>query len=186
MLEIFFQWVLRRRVFLGGIGLVLCLRLARPITHPVWYGVAASLTLFGVVLRAWASGIIVKGRILATTGPYTWFRHPLYVGSLGIALGTSLATGQIWLVIPLNLGFVLVYGGLMTREENLLRERFGEAGERFIASRGRWFPRGGNAWDPTPWSARRMLREHHEWQAWLGLLAYGLLLAARLRGWPIH
>lgn len=39
---------------------------------------ATPLVLAGVGIRMWASGVIMKNRELATSGPYRYVRHPLF------------------------------------------------------------------------------------------------------------
>lgn len=172
---------MRKRVFLGGCGLLACLIVARPLVYPQEYLLAGVLLTTGLMLRAWASGVIRKGTSLATGGPYSLLRHPLYAGSMLVSLGCSLTTGRWWIVVVLNLGFLLLYNGLMGQEEALLRERFGAEADRFLSSRRRWVPAFGNGALRTDWSCRRLLWGHHEWQAWLGIALYLGLLIWRLQ-----
>lgn len=48
---------------------------------------------FGVILRGWGAGHLVKNDELTMTGPYAHLRHPLYVGTILIATGFALAIG---------------------------------------------------------------------------------------------
>jgi protein-S-isoprenylcysteine O-methyltransferase Ste14 len=68
---------------------------------------------------------VVEGHKLATHGPYSFVRHPIYTGMLGMLLATGLVTSY-WpaLVIALVIFFI----GTIIRmriEEGLLREMFG-------------------------------------------------------------
>ena len=68
---------------------------------------------------------VVEGHKLATHGPYSLVRHPIYTGMLGMLLATGLATSY-WpaLVIALVIFFI----GTIIRmriEERLLHEAFG-------------------------------------------------------------
>jgi len=67
--------------------------LGRP--RPEWWAAALTLTGLGMTIRLWASGFIVKDKQLATSGPYAFVRHPLYVGNLLIGLGFGLASGSV-------------------------------------------------------------------------------------------
>lgn len=75
---------------------------------------------------------VVEGHQLATTGPYAYVRHPIYVGMLGLLLATGLAISH-WVAIVVALVFFLV--GTIIRiqsEERLLREIFGDQFEEYF------------------------------------------------------
>jgi len=44
-----------------------------------------------------------RGHTVATVGPYRYVRHPGYVGYIVSSLGTSLALGSLWAIIPTGL-----------------------------------------------------------------------------------
>ena len=44
-----------------------------------------------------------RGHTVATAGPYRYVRHPGYVGFIVSFLGTSLALGSLWAIIPAGL-----------------------------------------------------------------------------------
>ena len=88
----------------------------------------SALVVLGIGLSTWSLlslrtniSVVPQARALATTGPYRWFRHPLYVFEYIAALGLVLLSGggPAWLVL-LVLGVLQV---LRARwEEKLLRE----------------------------------------------------------------
>ena len=90
----------RYRVAAGWLIGVVFVVLTRPTLTSIALGFP--LVLLGEAIRIWASGHIEKTKILATGGPYAHCRHPLYVGSLLIALGAAVA----------GLVLVLAVGGL--------------------------------------------------------------------------
>src|SRR5207244_985679 len=49
----------------------------------------------GLAVRSWAASVIRKGKALATTGPYSLCRHPLYVGSFLIMLGVCILLDHV-------------------------------------------------------------------------------------------
>ena len=53
------------------------------------------MVLLGTGLRSWAAGVVRKRKKLTTTGPYAFTRHPLYVGSMFLALGICIILGDI-------------------------------------------------------------------------------------------
>jgi hypothetical protein len=63
---------------------------------PVLFMAGAFIVVLGCLVRVYASGYIVKNRQLATDGPYSLVRHPLYTGNLLVLVGFTLACGQWW------------------------------------------------------------------------------------------
>jgi len=80
----------------------------------------------GIVLRALASGHLQKNEKLATTGPYAYTRNPLYLGSVILALGFTIAARSPWVALGLMLLFLGIYLPVIRDEEVFLRERFPE------------------------------------------------------------
>jgi protein-S-isoprenylcysteine O-methyltransferase Ste14 len=85
------------------------------------------LAFVGQALRLWAAGHLVKDRILATTGPFAYTRHPLYLGSALIGLGLCLASGMWWSFLLVAVVFVLFYLPTAAFEEKWLRDTYGES-----------------------------------------------------------
>jgi len=158
--------------------------------------VGGSLAGAGALLRAWSAGHIAKDRRLATSGPYAHTRHPLYLGSLLLGLGATLAAGR-WIYVPLFLVFyAVVYGRTIHREERILAETFGEEFRRYRRRVPRLFPRTlpsreregsrdhtheeeGPFQSGSGFSLARYLR-NREWEAALGLVAGFALLAGKM------
>lgn len=145
--------------------------------------VGASVALAGVGVRAWASGHIVKNKVLAVTGPYAHTRNPLYFGSFLIGAGFAMAAH--WGLLLVVIGFwLLVYAPTMERERRNIHERFPEAYERYSANVPAFVPR------INPWNdgaAERggfspaLYMKHGEWKAGLTYLLVVAWLAFRLR-----
>ncbi len=70
---------------------------------------------------------------LNTTGMYSLVRHPLYLGNYVIVLGATLVFHSWWAVILATCFFVIYYERIMFAEEAFLRQRFGEAFERWAS-----------------------------------------------------
>ncbi len=89
---------LRNKEFLrqfGGFVLMLFFTwTADPQAQWVPYAIAA--VVLGALIRAWAAGTVFKNEILATTGPYSMVRHPLYVGNILIFIGFNLLNNEPW------------------------------------------------------------------------------------------
>lgn len=120
-----------RRVRLKAIWLLLIpfAVLARPT--PGLLAVGGAVAFLGVVIRAWAAGCIRKDQELATTGPYAHTRNPLYLGSLFIGAGVTLAGGRWYFVVLFLLFFAVIYRRTMLDEEEGLEEEFGDTYRRY-------------------------------------------------------
>lgn len=110
-----------------GLGLALMplyAMLARPVAALFAFGVVVSV--LGAVIRLYASGYIVKNKQLATDGPYSLVRHPLYTGNLLLLVGFTIASG-LWWAAPLSaLFWWFYYPPAIEYEDRKLRRIFGE------------------------------------------------------------
>ncbi len=102
----------------------------------------------GGCLHIWAfreferAGTTVEGykpaSTLVTTGPYKYTRNPLYVSMSLMVLGTGLLFDSLWMIIllvPLN---IYIHFSFINREENYLREKFGDDYDAYFLSVRRW------------------------------------------------
>lgn len=167
----------RLRLPLGfalGIGYLL---LARPSAAAL--GAGAAIAAVGVLVRAWASGHIMKNDRLATSGPYAHTRNPLYFGSFLISAGFAVAAHWALLVV-VALFFALIYVPTMERERANISQRFPDAYAEWSAHVPAFVPR------LTPWRrdpadaggfSGALYMKHGEWKAALGyVVAMGILL----------
>lgn len=91
-----------------------------------WIPVAIVLATLGAGLRAWAAGTVFKNEILATTGPYSLVRHPLYLGNILIFLGFNLLNNEAWAWL-LTVSFLwFYYPPAITYEDGKLEALFGQ------------------------------------------------------------
>jgi protein-S-isoprenylcysteine O-methyltransferase Ste14 len=79
-------------------------------------------------------------RGLATTGPYSYVRHPQYVGFVFIMFGFLLQWPTI-LTLAMFPVLVWMYARLARQEENDVLSTFGDAYARYAAQVPRFFPR---------------------------------------------
>jgi isoprenylcysteine carboxyl methyltransferase (ICMT) family protein YpbQ len=110
-----------------GIGLLLMpvfALLAQPI-RPLFIA-GAALALIGTLVRVFASGYIVKNKQLATDGPYSLVRHPLYTGNLLLLIGFTLANGCWWAALVALWFWWFYYPPAVEYEDRKLRRIFGE------------------------------------------------------------
>src|SRR5258708_28906563 len=96
----------RWRVPLGFACAALFFLLAQ--SRPATLIVGGLVALPGLALRAWATGHLRKNDALATTGPYAYTRNPLYLGSLIIGLGFTIAADKVML----GVGFAALFPGV--------------------------------------------------------------------------
>jgi protein-S-isoprenylcysteine O-methyltransferase Ste14 len=114
----------RIRVPLGFAFAAFYLWRARPTWSSLLVGTA--IALLGIFLRAVASGHVEKDRVLATTGPYAYVRNPLYVGSVVVGIGFTIAARDLWVLIAIVLFFIAIYLPVIRSEEAFLRGQFPE------------------------------------------------------------
>lgn len=116
--------VQRIRVPLGFLFAIVFLIFARPTLLTLAIG--SVVVCVGVLIRAWASGHIRKAKTLAVSGPYGYTRNPLYLGSLILGLGFTVAAGVWWLAILFCILFLGIYLPVMRVEIGDMRRIFGE------------------------------------------------------------
>ena len=183
-------WLVRRRVTLTILLMALAavLDLLVGVPRDLLRGggleviVSAAAILTGLAVRSWAAGTIRKWERLATTGPYAFVRHPLYVGSILFALGFC-GLMRLPLVCLLVLSPLAgIYWLAIQQEEALLARRY-PAWTAYARRVGGLVPRR-LAWPQLRgWSAAVWLR-NREYSAWLGAAAVaGLLISQPWWGW---
>lgn len=165
----------RIRVPAGFLLAVLYVWLAHP-TWPLW-PLGVGLAFLGMLFRGWAAGHVRKNDQLAVSGPYSFTRHPLYLGSFVIGLGFSLAGRSLPILVLFLACFFLLYLPAMRNEEERLKQLFPV---RYTAYRKtvpfflptRWPASRG----PAPFSLQHY-RRNREYRVALGFAgALGLLL----------
>jgi len=166
--------------FALGIGYLI---FARPT--PRVLAIGAAVAFAGLLIRAWASGHIMKNDRLATTGPYAYTRNPLYFGSFLIAAGFALAAHWALLLLVAAF-FALIYVPTMQRERANISGRFPEAYAEYERNVPAFFPRvtpwrGGEAGQERGFSGALYMK-HGEWKAALGYAGALVVLVLRVRG----
>ena len=112
----------RFRQFVGIVFLIALTFAANPVAMFFYVGVA--FTGLGIATRMWASGHVNKNQVLATTGPYAYVRHPLYVGNHLIGFGFCFASALWWgILLWLVLG-IYFYPQTIRHEDAFLARRF--------------------------------------------------------------
>lgn len=129
--------------------------------NDIWGPAGFLLVLSGVGLRSWAAGIIHKSEQLATIGPYSLTRHPLYIGSLLMAIGFCSVIGDIKNVVAVFAIVVIFYVPKIHREETRLADTFGEDWSKYTRRTSIFYPK-----------AVPVLNAHWSLKQWLGHREY--------------
>jgi len=167
----------RYRVPAGWLLGVVVLLLARPTPSSILLGLP--LGFVGEAIRIWASGHIEKTKKLATGGPYAHARHPLYVGSVLLALGVGVASASLWVVLAVAVYFLAFFPAVMREESDFLAKKFPEEFAKWATEVPAFWPR------PTPGGPRSSRFEwgrvslNREWRTALAILAISALVYAR-------
>lgn len=130
---------LRLRVHIGYVLIITFTLTAEPTSTLYWLG-TASVGL-GLLIRVWASGIVMKNEELAVEGPYSLCRHPLYVGNILIGVGFASINGQLWAGITLLVYLLLFYPFTIKKEDRRMGELFGEEFDQYKSEVPRLIPR---------------------------------------------
>lgn len=129
----------------------LVLIFSRP--SPASFAMGGLLVVAGEALRSWGAGHLVKTDRLVTSGPYARLRHPLYAGTLLVALGFSvIVAGWIGVLVAvlLTAWFLLDYFPRKEQSESArLAERHGDAFASYREQVPALWPRR-SRWRPAP------------------------------------
>ena len=168
--------VARLRVPSGFVLVIAFALLSQPSVESIETGLP--IALLGLWLRAWATGHLAKNQNLATSGPYSYVRNPLYIGTLLVAAGIVVACRNWILAAIFALVFVCVYLPVIELEEQHLRKIFPEYAayaERVhrLLPLSRWPGHGAR----FSWG---LYVKNEEYQALLGFLLAAAWIAAKL------
>lgn len=146
-----------------GLGLALMplfAWLSRP--QPATFMAGAAIVVLGCLVRIYASGYIVKNKQLATDGPYSLVRHPLYTGNLLVLVGFTLASGQWWAPIVAALFWWFYYPTAISYEDRKLHRIFGAPWEQWSRTVPAVIPRRLLPTGPASWSLMTSVRQNAE------------------------
>ena len=129
----FVQTLARRRVTLGFATAVAALALAQP-TWDAWRA-GLLIAVAGECLRLWTAGHLEKGREVTRSGPYRFLSHPLYAGSVVIAIGVVVASRSIVVAVVAASYMGLTIAAAIRLEEAQLRQAFGSTYDDYQAAR---------------------------------------------------
>ncbi len=119
------------------------------LPFPAWMRwLGAGIALINGAIFVWATAAFSRAlpadeqaqRVLVTSGPYRWVRHPMYGAAVLFGLGVLLLSanwlvGLMWLAVGVGVAVARV-----GREEGDLRTRFGTAHRAYRLRTGLFFP----------------------------------------------
>jgi protein-S-isoprenylcysteine O-methyltransferase Ste14 len=172
------QKIARRiRVPLGFVFAALYIWLAHPTWRSIFLG--SGIAVVGLLVRALASGHVRKNEQLTTTGPYAYTRNPLYLGSLIIALGFTVAS-RSWIIAAIAAAMlVIIYIPVIRSEEEFLRAHFPEFDD-YRRNVPRLFPRLKLARGSAVSFSAHLYWKHREYNAALGAAAIVAVLVVKV------
>lgn len=136
--------------------------------------------LAGLAMRGWAAGVIVKAREVSREGPYALVRHPLYLGSLLIAIGFCIVIGDNLNILVVMIFALLVYWPKLRAEEHEMTEQFGAEYVKYMETVPAFLPVRIPATVRGRWVWRQYLH-HREYRAALAVLLALIILDALAR-----
>jgi protein-S-isoprenylcysteine O-methyltransferase Ste14 len=173
--------VARLRVTAGFVMVAAFFWLSRPDSTSLLVGLP--LSACGLALRAWAAGHLAKDQRLATSGPYSLTRNPLYLGTLITALGLAAAARSMSLALLFAALFALVYLPAIELEEQHLAAILPGYPE-FAARVPLLVPRWPSEFGPDRFS-KALYRKNREYQALAGWVIGAVWLIVRAL-WLTH
>ena len=149
----------------GLVGVVLFFLARDKELQPSWFLAGAVVTAIGEWLRLWAAGHLRKNKELTTTGPYSFVKNPLYIGTLLITVGYSAMAMNVWIMVAGFVWFFIYYAPYKKKQENeKLIGSFGEPWKVYNAAVPDYLPRftpypgrGANRWS---WEVVKENSEH--------------------------
>ena len=140
---------------------------ARP--QPKWLFCGVGIAALGLLLRGYAAGHLHKHKQLATSGPYAYTRNPLYLGSVLLGVGFSVASHS-WISTALLAAYLLVfYPVVIRREQGELKALYGAAFVEYASQVPAFWPR----LPPVKMSRERfswlLYQQNREYEAAIGL-----------------
>lgn len=131
--------LIKYRSFVGILCLIVILWLATPDAWSIFGGFL--LMMAGMFFRAWSSGYINKDRELATEGPYSLTRNPLYFGSLILGSGIAVAGNNVITYLIFVVYYFFFFTFLIAIERKRMRKRFGQQYETWAKEANLFFPK---------------------------------------------
>jgi len=167
----------RIRVTAGYIFTIVFLIFCRPTANLLIAGIAVAFV--GLLIRAWACGHLRKARELDVSGPYSYTRNPLYLGSLLITIGFGIASGVWWLALIAVIFFASIYWPVINVETSELAEVIGDDYREYAANVPVFVPRISRWKNSDRRFDFQLYLKNGEYNAALGVLAAAVFLVIK-------
>ena len=146
-----------------GLGLVMMLVYALvAVPEPASFTIGAVVAIAGMLVRLYASGYIIKNQQLATDGPYSLVRHPLYTGNLLMLIGFTFVSGLWWTLAVSAFFWWFYYPAAIEYEDRKLHGIFGEDWEQWSQTVPAVIPTKFHLRRADAWSLKTSLRQNLE------------------------
>ncbi len=102
------------------------------------------LIMIGLVLNFWSMWILRNWwnkDELCTTGPFRWFRHPMYAAWITFMLPGFAFYLNSWIILLFVILLHPIWYLLVIREENMMLEKYRDAYRVYAAQTGKFLPR---------------------------------------------
>jgi hypothetical protein len=127
------------------IGAILLIFFAKPGMPGLLIGMF--LIFLGESIRIWAAGHLQKNEMLTVSGPYSYVKNPLYIGSILITAGFCILADNIYLLAAAFFMFCFHYIPYKKKVEgDRLKRIFGNQYEDYDEKVPEYLPR----WTPYP------------------------------------
>lgn len=134
-----------------------------------WLLCGVSVAICGLLLRGYAAGHLRKHKQLAISGPYAFTRNPLYLGSVLLATGFSVASHS-WISAALLAAYLVIfYPVVIRREQAELKKLYGDAFVNYASQVPAFWPRLTPAAASTEHFSWPLYRQNREYEAAIGL-----------------
>lgn len=122
------------------IGAILLIVFAKP--HSTGTLIGLFLIFLGEMIRIWAAGHLQKNETLTVSGPYSYVKNPLYIGSILITAGFCILADNIYLLAAAFFMFCFHYIPYKKRVEgDRLKKIFGSQYEDYDEKVPEYLPR---------------------------------------------
>jgi protein-S-isoprenylcysteine O-methyltransferase Ste14 len=139
--------------------------------HPQvkWLICGVGTAILGLMIRGYAAGHLRKHQQLATSGPYAFTRNPLYLGSVFLAAGFSVASHS-WISTVLLAAYLMIfYPVVIRREQTELKAHYGNAFVEYASRVPAFWPRLSPAMASTVKFSWPLYLKNREYEASIGL-----------------
>jgi protein-S-isoprenylcysteine O-methyltransferase Ste14 len=141
-----------------------------------WLLCGVGIAFLGLLLRGYAAGHLRKHKQLAISGPYAFTRNPLYLGSVLLAAGFSVASHSWISTLLLAAYLAIFYPVVIRREQAELKTLYGVAFVEYASRVPAFWPRLSPAMASTERFSWPLYRQNREYEAAIGLVVAMVIL----------